>query len=184
MCKVDTHRRSAPGHDARLRAGPVKNGDLRTDADRSTEHDEIIHYSLKKRSFRHSPERLLRTPTAGYRNDETGALGGIGTEGDWWCSSVMASDHFHGGRLYAITGNIYPLTGWHRAFGFSVRCVQASTRKFFLVPAARTSGRPFAELRSRCRTLEKGVFLRPGFRRAATGASLSIIRRKIVDKGR
>ena len=146
----------------------------------------IINYTLfiKKRSFRHSSERLLRAPAAGYRNDETGALGGIGTEGDWWCSSVMASDHFHGGRLYAITGNIYPLTGWHRAFGFSVRCVQASTRKFFLVPAARTSGRPFAKLRSRCRTLEKGVFLRPGFRRTAVGESLSIIRRKIVDKVR
>jgi len=73
-------------------------------------------------------------PAAGYRNDVTGALGGVGIEGDWWSSSVLTSDHCHGGRLYVIAGTFAPLTGWHRAFGFSVRCVQHLPKLLFLKP--------------------------------------------------
>ena len=153
----------------------------------------IINYILfikTKRSFRHSPERLLRAPAAGYRDESTGALLGVGSEGNWWSSSTFVSDGssaYLAGTLWFASTQMRPMdTGYRprRANALAVRCVQASTRKFFLVPAACTSGRPFAELRSRCRTLEKGVFLRPEFRRTAVGESLSIIRRKIVDKGR
>ncbi len=64
------------------------------------------------------------TPAAGYRNRETGALGGIGTEGNYRSSSTAASGSVSAGNLNFTAGNVNPLNGWYRANAYSVRCVQ------------------------------------------------------------
>ncbi|MDE6507877.1 MAG: fibrobacter succinogenes major paralogous domain-containing protein [Alistipes sp.] len=67
---------------------------------------------------------MLQSPAAGYRNRETGALGGIGTEGNVWSSSSYAAGNINAGRLNFNSGNVNPLNTGNRANGFSVRCVQ------------------------------------------------------------
>ena len=86
----------------------------------------IILYSLfiKKVSFRYSFQRLSEPPAAGYRNRETGALGGIGTEGNYRSSSTAASGSVSAGNLNFTASNVNPLNTWYRANAYSVRCVQ------------------------------------------------------------
>ena len=63
-------------------------------------------------------------PAAGYRLRETGALGGVGSEGNVWSSSSYAAGNITAGRLNVLAGNVYPLGTGGRANAFSVRCVQ------------------------------------------------------------
>ncbi|WP_290098820.1 hypothetical protein [uncultured Alistipes sp.] len=79
-----------------------------------------IHYSF----FCHSFQRLLRPPASGYRNRETGALGGIGVEGSSWSSSSNYAGSLNAGRLIFKSDLVNPLNNTNRANGLSVRCVQ------------------------------------------------------------
>ena len=65
-------------------------------------------------------------PASGFRNNTTGALGGIGDEGTAWSSSSYASGNYNAGRLLFKASLVNPLNNINRAYGFSVRCVQAS----------------------------------------------------------
>ena len=65
-------------------------------------------------------------PAAGYRNRETGALGGIGTEGNYRSSSTYATGSVNVINLNFTAGNVNPLNGWYRSNAYSVRCVQES----------------------------------------------------------
>ena len=69
-------------------------------------------------------------PATGYRANTTGALGGAGTEGTAWSSSPYASGNQNAGRLFFKSGEVNPLNNINRAYGFSVRCVQASAAAF------------------------------------------------------
>lgn len=63
---------------------------------------------------------------AGFLNRETGVATGVGTGGDYWCSSPYSSTSAYAGHLYFGTGGVVPLNGNYRAGGFSVRCVRKS----------------------------------------------------------
>ena len=88
----------------------------------------IIPYSLfiVNRSFRHSFQRLLSTPAAGYRNG-TGALANVGTNGYAWSSSSYVADGsnaYNAGMLNFNSTNVNPLNNGNRAIARAVRCVQ------------------------------------------------------------
>jgi len=77
------------------------------------------------RSFRHSLERLLRAPAAGYRYVGSGVLTLVGTEGDSWSSSLIAAQNPNASYLaFASADWVNTFRNAGRAFGFSVRCVQ------------------------------------------------------------
>jgi len=64
---------------------------------------------------------------SGYRHRETGALGAVGTNGYYWCSSPFAADGVHvycGGILYFHAATASPLEWTNRANAVPVRCVQ------------------------------------------------------------
>ncbi len=84
----------------------------------------IFNYSLRKYSFRHSFQRLLHTPAAGYRYRETGALTNVGDNSTMWSSSSYAAGNNNAGDLWCHATNVKPLDNSGRAYGFSVRCVQ------------------------------------------------------------
>ena len=79
-------------------------------------------------TFRRIPfSDCYTTPAAGYRYRDTGVLTGVGTHGEWWSSSPWSADHHHASHLAGVSGLVCPVdTNGTRAFGFSVRCVQAS----------------------------------------------------------
>jgi len=79
---------------------------------------------LKNALSGHPFQRLFRAPASGYRNRETGALGGIGAEGSSWSSSSYAASNVNAGRLIFNAGNVNPLNNTNRANALSVRCVQ------------------------------------------------------------
>ena len=92
----------------------------------------IINYSLfiKKFPFRHSIQRLLLAPAAGYRSREAGVLTFVDTDGNYWSSSSYVSDgsaaNLAGLLWFSIT-NIRPTDSGlrpRRANALSVRCVQ------------------------------------------------------------
>jgi uncharacterized protein (TIGR02145 family) len=63
----------------------------------------------------------LKLTVAGLRISSNGSLGDVGTEGNYWSSSVNGVDDSHFlffGSLYASMGGIV------RAYGFSVRCLK------------------------------------------------------------
>ncbi|MDE7305729.1 MAG: DUF4906 domain-containing protein, partial [Alistipes sp.] len=60
-------------------------------------------------------------PAAGYRYRESGALTGVGSNGYYWSSSSYAAGNINAGSLSFLSGNVYPLNGNCRAYGFSVR---------------------------------------------------------------
>ncbi|MDE6446631.1 MAG: fibrobacter succinogenes major paralogous domain-containing protein [Alistipes sp.] len=74
---------------------------------------------------------MLSAPATGYRHRETGALANIGDEGVYWSSSSSPDGGFvsSGGLdFHSVSVNtLYVFSG--RAFGFPVRCVQASARE-------------------------------------------------------
>ncbi|MEZ3440180.1 hypothetical protein [Alistipes sp.] len=61
---------------------------------------------------------------AGLRNRETGALAYVGTEGNVWCSSSYYAGYHSAGYLFFRAGDVRPLDGTSRAYGFAVRCVR------------------------------------------------------------
>lgn len=63
-------------------------------------------------------------PAAGYRSYGSGQLGSVGSGGYYWSSSPYSSGSGNAGSLYFSSGNVRPLYGDYRAYGFSVRCVQ------------------------------------------------------------
>ena len=63
-------------------------------------------------------------PAAGYRASTTGALDAVGTEGVVWSSSSFAAGYRNAGNLWFRSGYVSPLLHSHRAYAFSVRCVQ------------------------------------------------------------
>ncbi len=84
----------------------------------------------------HSFQRLLFTPAAGYRHRETGVLAEVGSFGECWSSSTYASDAANASHLALASSKTCPVdTNGAHAYGFSVRCVQASAREvaFFLL---------------------------------------------------
>ena len=63
---------------------------------------------------------------AGYRNNATGALGDVGTNGEYFSSSPLSASVAQAGALWFNSGTVNPLSNPNRANGRSVRCVQAS----------------------------------------------------------
>jgi hypothetical protein len=57
---------------------------------------------------------------AGYRHYSVGSLGGVGSRGDYWSSSVSGAD---ARKLYFISSTASMSTSY-RAYGFSVRCLK------------------------------------------------------------
>ncbi len=88
-------------------------------------------------------------PASGYRNNTTGALGGIGDEGTAWSSSTFADGSNNAGRLLFKGSLVNPLNNINRSYGFSVRCVQHLPD--CLVPGVRCGERSGAfPIHSRC----------------------------------
>ncbi len=69
---------------------------------------------------------MLKVPASGYRNNSSGALNNVGSNGYYWSSSPNSSSSNNAGNLNFNTSNVNPLNNNNRANGFSVRCVQAS----------------------------------------------------------
>ena len=86
----------------------------------------ILNYALIFPSLRHSFERLLLAPAAGYRHRDGGALANVGTHCCCWASSVYASDDVAAATLFTHAVELVLLGNGDRAFSRSVRCVQAS----------------------------------------------------------
>ena len=57
-------------------------------------------------------------PAAGYRNDISGGLYSVGSNGNYWLASSSSQTLAYG--LYFYSGNVYPQYGGYRAYGFSV----------------------------------------------------------------
>ncbi len=83
------------------------------------------------------------SPATGYRHNSTGALTYVGTEGNVWCSSSYYAGNHNAGYLFFRAGDVRPLNGTNRAYGFAVRCVQHLQGYFpqKALPAARKSDR-------------------------------------------
>ena len=78
----------------------------------------------------HSYQRLLRLPAAGYRNNDSGQLNNVGSNGNYWSSSPYSSSSNNAGNLNFNSSSVNPLNNNNRANGRSVRCVQASAKAF------------------------------------------------------
>ena len=63
-------------------------------------------------------------PATGYRLRETGALSHVGASGFAWSSSSCLAGSAYAGNLGFNSSVVNPLGSDHRAYGFSVRCVQ------------------------------------------------------------
>ena len=89
-----------------------------------------IHPSLCRgrceRSLRHIQSSDCRTPAAGYRHESSGALLGVGDEGDSWSSSPLLAGDRRSDYLRFLADCVTPMFGWYRSLAFPVRCVQAS----------------------------------------------------------
>lgn len=59
---------------------------------------------------------------AGYRNNSTGALTNVGTNGNYWSASPNGTNGYY---LNFNSTNVNPANNNNRANGFSVRCVAA-----------------------------------------------------------
>jgi uncharacterized protein (TIGR02145 family) len=62
----------------------------------------------------------LYLPAAGYRNVNGGSLGSVGTNGNYWSSTVNSANAH---SLYLNIGNVNPGNSNDRGNGFSVRCI-------------------------------------------------------------
>ncbi len=60
-------------------------------------------------------------PAAGNRNYQSGAVGGQGTNGDWWSSTPYSESNGH--NLNFNSNNVNPVTNNYASYGFPVRCV-------------------------------------------------------------
>lgn len=72
----------------------------------------------------------LLIPAAGYRNNSSGALNNVGSNGNYWSASPNSSNGYN---LNFNSNNVNPSNNNNRANGFSVRCVQVFTDLFFPV---------------------------------------------------
>ena len=66
----------------------------------------------------------LFLPAAGLRSLSSGKLAYTSSFGFYWSSSPSYGGINTAGSLYFYSGNVDPLNGSNRAFGFSVRCVR------------------------------------------------------------
>ena len=66
---------------------------------------------------------IALTVPSGLRNNTSGDLWGVGTNGYAWSSSPT-SGSTNAGYLDFNSTNVDPLSNGYRAYGFSVRCVQ------------------------------------------------------------
>jgi hypothetical protein len=79
---------------------------------------------------------------AGYRNNATGALGNVGTNGEYFSSSPLSASIAQASALWFNSGNVNPLSNPNRANGRSVRCVQHLRSCFFISDCKTDSFRP------------------------------------------
>ncbi len=108
-------------------------------AARTAQNSRPTHrHSLQKPLFRIlrciPPSDCFIAPATGCRNRDDGAMTGVGTNGFVWTSSSSAasgSGAIYVGCLHFDANSVEPLYEPHRAYGRSVRCVQASARLFF-----------------------------------------------------
>lgn len=63
----------------------------------------------------------LLIPAAGYRNNNSGALNNVGSNGNYWSASPNSSNGYN---LNFNSSNVNPSNNNNRANGFAVRCVQ------------------------------------------------------------
>ena len=63
---------------------------------------------------------VLKLPLAGYRNHSNGTLNGVGSNGNYWSSTVSGTNASYL-DFYSSTANMFAN---YRAFGFSVRCIK------------------------------------------------------------
>jgi hypothetical protein len=63
-------------------------------------------------------------PAAGCRHCGSGALYFIGSCGYYWSASIPSTSQYYSYRLYFTSGIVHLPFSSHRAYGFSVRCVQ------------------------------------------------------------
>jgi uncharacterized protein (TIGR02145 family) len=63
---------------------------------------------------------LLFLPAAGYRNYNNGSANNVGSNGNYWSSSVNSTNAYN---MNFNSGNVNPNNNNNRANGFSVRCV-------------------------------------------------------------
>jgi len=62
------------------------------------------------------------------RERSSGALVNVGTEGDSWSASPNAAGSGNAGYLnFNSNGNVNPLNGNYRSYGFPVRCARGFT---------------------------------------------------------
>ena len=66
----------------------------------------------------------LFLPATGLRDNNSGELALTSSVGYYWSSSPNYGGGSYAGYLYFYSGNVNPLNGNNRAYGFSVRCVQ------------------------------------------------------------
>ena len=128
-CWPCTECRAQPAGHARRQPDvcgpPLREAAART-APRAARRMDIPCKIVGSHSPRHPFQRSPATPASGYRNNTTGALGGIGDEGTAWSSSTFADGSNNAGRLLFKGSLVNPLNNINRSYGFSVRCVQAS----------------------------------------------------------
>ena len=61
-------------------------------------------------------------PASGYRNNSTGTVNNVGSNGYFW--SAVPNSASNGRNLYFSSSSIYPLSNNLRSYGFAVRPVQ------------------------------------------------------------
>ena len=65
-------------------------------------------------------------PASGYRSGGDGGLGGVGSRGSY--RSASPSSYYAYGLFFGNLGDVHPLSYYDRAGGFSVRCLQESSK--------------------------------------------------------
>ncbi|MDR1884522.1 MAG: hypothetical protein LBR26_17375, partial [Prevotella sp.] len=87
---------------------------------------ENWYYTLVRWIFDPAKDNLSTTPSfpaSGYRNDNDGGLGGVGSLGYYWSTSV-SNDAAYVLNLRFVSGNVNPYSSNYRTGGNSVRCVR------------------------------------------------------------
>jgi len=63
---------------------------------------------------------VFNNPVAGYRNNSTGALTNVGSNGNYWSSTVSGTN----ARYLSFASSDAYMNASNRAYGFSVRCIK------------------------------------------------------------
>ncbi|MBR5863464.1 MAG: hypothetical protein IKY76_02780 [Alistipes sp.] len=64
----------------------------------------------------------------GYRNNDSGALNNVGSNGYYWSASPNPSNSNNAYNLNFNNGNVNPANNNNRSNGYSVRCVREAER--------------------------------------------------------